>query len=183
MKCGLGVRRHFPRPDASPPRCAQLMGLASRGCLSTRAGRHSREEETSLPVRPWSAVDPYPRSTPFIQVKQQNELGRAFNGHLADPSPIPVRAHARPDRQHRRRYRPTSTSRSRRVGPLSCGRRSWTKRVRIADDPGRSADTPGARAGAVLHQKQRSQPTPVAVARCGNQHVGGGCCASSRSLP
>ena len=23
----------FPRPDASPPRCAQLMGLASRGCL------------------------------------------------------------------------------------------------------------------------------------------------------
>ena len=24
---------------------------------------------------------------------------------------------------------------------------------------------------------------PVAVARCGNQHVGGGCCASSRSLP
>ena len=29
-------------------------------------------------------MDPYPRSTPFIQVKQQNELGRAFNGHLAD---------------------------------------------------------------------------------------------------
>jgi hypothetical protein len=23
----------FPCPDASPPRCAQLMGLASRGCL------------------------------------------------------------------------------------------------------------------------------------------------------
>jgi hypothetical protein len=23
----------FPRPDASPPRCAQLMGLALRGCL------------------------------------------------------------------------------------------------------------------------------------------------------
>ena len=33
---------------------------------------------------PWSAVDPYLRSTPPIQVKQQNELGRAFNGHLAD---------------------------------------------------------------------------------------------------
>ena len=32
VKCGLGVRT-FPRPDASPPRCAQLMGLASRGCL------------------------------------------------------------------------------------------------------------------------------------------------------
>ena len=29
-------------------------------------------------------MDPYLRSTPFIQVKQQNELGRAFNGHLAD---------------------------------------------------------------------------------------------------
>jgi hypothetical protein len=34
-------------------------------------------------------------------------LGRAFNGHLADHHPIPVRAHVRPDRQHRRRYRPT----------------------------------------------------------------------------
>jgi hypothetical protein len=48
------------------------------------AGRHSGEEESSLPVRPWSAVDPYLRSTPFILVKQQNELGRAFDGHLAD---------------------------------------------------------------------------------------------------
>jgi hypothetical protein len=29
-----------------------------------------------------------------------------------------------------------------------------------------------------------AQPAaPVAVARCGNQHLGGGCCASSRSLP
>ena len=26
-------QERFPRPDASPPRCAQLMGLASRGCL------------------------------------------------------------------------------------------------------------------------------------------------------
>ena len=56
-------------------------------------------------------------------------------------------------------------------------------RVLIAEDPGRSAGTPGARAGGVLHQKERSQPTPVTVARCGNQHRGGGCCASSRSLP
>jgi len=48
---------------------------------------------------------------------------------------------------------------------------------------GRSADTPGACAGGVLNRKERSQPTPVAVARCGNQHVGGGCCASSRSIP
>jgi hypothetical protein len=35
----------------------------------------------------------------------------------------------------------------------------------------------------VLNQKERSQPTPVAVARCGNRHVGGGRCASSRSIP
>ena len=49
--------------------------------------------------------------------------------------------------------------------------------------PGRSAGTPGARAGGVLNQKKRSQPTPVAEARCGNQHLGGGCGASSRSLP
>jgi hypothetical protein len=47
----------------------------------------------------------------------------------------------------------------------------------------RSADTPGARAGGVLNRKERSQPTPVAMARCGNRHVGGGCCASSRSIP
>lgn len=33
MKCGLSVRTQFPGLDASPPRCAQLMGFASRGCL------------------------------------------------------------------------------------------------------------------------------------------------------
>ena len=33
VKCGLGVRTPLSPPDASPPRCAQLMGLASRGCL------------------------------------------------------------------------------------------------------------------------------------------------------
>jgi hypothetical protein len=51
--------------------------------------------------------------------------------------------------------------------------------VLIAEDLGAAPNTPGARAGGVLHQKERSQPTPVAVARCGSQHVGGGCCASS----
>src|ERR1700716_2330842 len=51
-------------------------------------------------------------------------------------------------------------------------------RVLIAEDLG-AAWHPGARAGGVLNQKERSQPTPVAVARCGNQHVGGGCCPSS----
>ena len=38
-------------------------------------------------------MDPYLRSTPFIQVKQQNELGRAFNGHLADHHQF-LRAHS-----------------------------------------------------------------------------------------
>ena len=57
------------RPDASPPRCAQLMGLALRGCLVLVLGA-TAEEETSLPVRPWSAVDPYLKSTPHIQVNR-----------------------------------------------------------------------------------------------------------------
>jgi hypothetical protein len=29
-------------------------------------------------------VDPYLRSTPFIQVNQQNELGRSIRGHRAE---------------------------------------------------------------------------------------------------
>src|ERR1700739_2144165 len=33
VKCGLGVRTQFPGLDASPPRCAQLMGFALRGGL------------------------------------------------------------------------------------------------------------------------------------------------------
>src|SRR5947208_17175030 len=74
----------FSPPDASPPRCAQLMGLASRGCLVLVLG--ATAERRKLLFRsdlglPWIRTL---RSTPFIQVKQQNELGRAFNGHLAD---------------------------------------------------------------------------------------------------
>ena len=85
MKCGLGVRETFPRPDASPPRCAQLMGLALRGCLVLVLG--ATAERRNLLFRsdlglPWIRTF---RSTPPIQVKQQNELRRAFNGHLADP--------------------------------------------------------------------------------------------------
>ena len=34
-------------------------------------------------------MDPYLRSTPFIQVKQQNEWGPALNGHLADHHQFP----------------------------------------------------------------------------------------------
>src|SRR5271170_4259562 len=71
-------------PDASPPRCAQLMGLASRGCLALVLG--ATAERRNLFFRsdlglPWIRTL---RFTPFIQVKQQNELSRAFNGHLAN---------------------------------------------------------------------------------------------------
>src|ERR1700677_2257495 len=38
VKCGLGVRRRVSPPDASPPHCAQLMGLASRGCRAIVLG-------------------------------------------------------------------------------------------------------------------------------------------------
>src|SRR3981081_731311 len=79
----------FSPPDASPPRCAQLMGLASRGCLVLVLG--ATAERRKLLFRsdlglPWI---PTLTSTPFIQVKQQNELGRAFNGHLADHHQFP----------------------------------------------------------------------------------------------
>jgi hypothetical protein len=51
---------------------------------------------------------------------------RALIGPLADHPQFLFAPTLRPDRQHRRRYRPTSTSRSRRVWPPSCGTRSWT---------------------------------------------------------
>jgi hypothetical protein len=169
-------------PDASPPRCAQLMGLASRGCLALRAGRHSREEETSLPIRPWSAVDPYPRSTPCPGKPNSKMRWAERSTASRRPSPIPF-AHtfSRINNvdaivRHRRADRGAS-------GPFH-----------VEDDPGHQGphrrrpgraapNTPGAGAGGVLHQKERSQPTPVAVARCGNRRVGGGCCASSRPIP
>ncbi len=175
-------QRDISSPRRKPTALCPVGGPCFAWVPSARAGHHSREEESSLPVRPWSAVDPYPRSTPFIQVKQQNELGPAVNGHLADHHQFPF-AHtlgrsASIDAdiaRHRRADRGAS-------GPFDAegdpGHQGPHRRR-----PERSAGTPGARAGGVLHQKERSQPTPVAVARCGNQHVGGGCCASSRSLP
>src|ERR1700757_932863 len=72
------------RPGRKPTALCPVDGPCFAWVPGARAGRHSREEESSLPVRPWSAVDSYLRPTPFIQVKQQNELGRAFNGHLAE---------------------------------------------------------------------------------------------------
>jgi hypothetical protein len=113
-------------PRRKPTALCPVDGPRFAWVPSARAGCHSREEETSLPVRPWSAVDPYARCTPYPGKANKIELGRAFNGHLADHHPILFAHTVGPDRQHRRRYRPTSASRSRRVWPLSCGRRSWT---------------------------------------------------------
>ena len=124
------------RPDASPPRCAQLMGLASRGCLVLVLG--ATAERRNLFFRsdlglPWIRT----LGLPPIQVKQTVKcVGPSVQRASRRPSPIPVRAHVGPDRQHRRRYRPTSTSRSRRVWPPF----KWTTildtRVLIAEDLG-----------------------------------------------
>src|SRR6476620_140111 len=83
----------FTPPDASPPRCAQLMGLASRGCLVLVLG--ATAERRNLLFRsdlglPWIRTL---RSTPFVQVKQQNEFGPSAQRASRRPSPIPLRAH------------------------------------------------------------------------------------------
>ena len=156
----------FPRPR-KPTALCPVDGPRFAWVPSARAGRHSREEESSLPVRPWSAMDPVPQVYPAYPGKANAKaLGRAFNGQLADHHQF-LCAHTfgRIDSidtdiaRHRRADRGA-------FGPFL-----------VEDDPGhqdphrrrlgRSADTPGARAGAVLNQKKRSQPTPVAVARCG----------------
>ena len=109
-------------------------------------------------------------------------MGRAFNGHLADHHQFC----SRPRWAGSTASTPISPGIDERIEARRVPFR-WKAildtRVLIADDLGAAPHTPGARAGGVLHQKERSQPTPVAVARCGNQHVGGGCCASSRSIP
>src|SRR5882757_4957138 len=150
------------RPARKPTALCPVDGLCFAWVPRDRAGHHSREEESFLPVRPWSAVDPFSKSTP-VQVSNRSWVERSTLSRR--PSPIPLRANDIDEQIEA-------------VWPLSCGRRSWT--------PGSSSPKtwaqrwhPGARADGVLNQKERSQPTPVAVARCGNQHVGGGCCASS----
>ena len=56
-------------------------------------------------------------------------------------------------------------------------------RVLIAEDLG-AAPTPLVLAQVECYTRRSAASRhPVAVARCGNQHVGGGCCASSRSIP
>ena len=171
------------RPDASPPRCAQLMGLASRGCLVLVLG--ATAERRNLFFRsdlglPWIRT----LDIPPIQVKQTVKC----------VGPSVQRASRRPSPNSCSRPRWAGSTASTPISPdIDEQIEARLAPFQVDDDPGhqgprrrrpgRSAGTPGARAGAVLHQKKRSQPTPVAVARCGNQHLGGGCCASSRSLP
>ena len=56
----------FPRPDASPPRCAQLMGLALRGCpvvvLGATAERRNLLFRSDLGL-PWIRTLGLPRLT------------------------------------------------------------------------------------------------------------------------
>jgi hypothetical protein len=72
--------------------------------------------------------------------QRSNELGRAFNGHLADHHQLPF-AHVfgRIDGIEAE-YRSTSASRSRRVWHLSVGRRSWIADL-VTEDLG-AAPTP-----------------------------------------
>src|ERR1700733_6102731 len=56
------------RPGRKPTALCPVDGLCFAWVPSARAQRHSREEESSLPVRPRSAVDPYCDPTP-IQAK------------------------------------------------------------------------------------------------------------------
>ena len=182
MKCGLGVRRHFP-PDASPPRCAQLMGLASRGCLVLVLGATAERRnllfrsDLGLPwIRTLSLRPAYPgKANKMSWAERSTGISPTITDSCSRPCSGRIASIDADIARHRRADRGAS-------GPFHVdddpGHQGPHRRR-----PGRSAGTPGARAGAVLHRKERSQPTPVAVARCGNQHVGGGCCASSRSLP
>src|ERR1700759_1914332 len=69
------------RPARKPTALCPVDGLCFAWVPSARARRHSREEESSLPVRPWSAVDPYFESTP-TQVKQAfGESGATIRRH------------------------------------------------------------------------------------------------------
>jgi hypothetical protein len=172
----------FSRPDASPPRCAQLMGLALRGCLVLVLG--ATAERRNLLFRsdlglPWIRTLGLPRLSRLSNKMSWAERSTGISPTITNSCSRPCWAGP-----------PASTPISPDIGEQIEARLApflWTAILDTRGPhrrrPGRSADTPGARAGAVLHRKERSLPTPVAVARCGNQHVGGGCCASSRSLP
>src|ERR1700757_4163301 len=89
------------RLTQSPPRCAQLMGFASRGCLVIVLG--ATAERRNLFFRSDLGL-PWIRSVSLRLSSKQQELGRAFDGHLADHHQFLC-------------AQPTSTSRSRRVWP------------------------------------------------------------------
>jgi hypothetical protein len=172
----------FPRPDASPPRGAQLMGLALRGYLVLVLG--ATAERRNLLFRsdlglPWIRTF---RSTPFIQVKQQNGLGRAINGHLADRHQFPSRTCSAGST--------ASTPISPDIGePIEAVWPPFMWKT-ILDNRSSSPKSWAPRRHPWCSRRWSAKPegaqpadNPVAVARCGNQHVGGGCCASSRPIP
>src|ERR1700751_1714668 len=64
------------RPARKPTALCPVDGLCFAWVPSDRAGRHSREEESFLPVRPWSAVDPFPHFTP-VQVSNSSWVERS----------------------------------------------------------------------------------------------------------
>src|SRR6476620_5147333 len=101
------------RPDAGPPRCAQLMGLALRGCLVLVLGATAERRNLLF----WSDLGlPWIRTVgvPPIQVKQTKLSWAGRSMGISPTITNSVRAHVGPDRHHRRRYRPTSASRSKR---------------------------------------------------------------------
>src|SRR3981081_1474990 len=113
----------FPRPDASPPRCAQLMGFALRGCLVLVLG--ATAERRNLLFRsdlglPWIRTLGLPRLP-----RLSNKTRWAERSTGISPSAIPVRAHVRPDRAST----PISPDIDGQIEArlaLSCGKRSWT---------------------------------------------------------
>src|SRR6478609_5940373 len=132
------------------------MGLALRGCLVLVLG--ATAERRNLLFGPTlvcrgSVPLVYPAYPGKAQVKHSNELGRAFNGHLADHHPSPVRAHVGPGSTASTPISPDIGEHiEARLTPFPVdgdpGHQGPHRRR-----PGRSADTPGARAGAVLHRK------------------------------
>ena len=160
----------FPRPDASRPRCAQLMGLASRGCLVLVLG--ATAERRNLFFRsdlglPWIRTV----GVPPIQVKQTVKcVGPSVQRAARRPSPIPVRAHEKgPDApRSARRCRAISAS------MLSIGPNMDT-RVLIAEDRaqrrhpwcsrGWSAKPEGAQPADTRRGGEVRQPTSSGVSR------------------
>src|ERR1700746_783472 len=89
MKFGLGVRTQFPEPDAGPPRCAQLMGFASRGCLVIVLG--ATAERRNLFFRSDLGL-PWIRFFSLRLSREATGVGSSVRRASRRPSPIPVSA-------------------------------------------------------------------------------------------